>query len=105
MNQKTNIHNASSFIIPRYNFHLANSRGEQQEAPLTQTETQLHKILQKTRASSVIGKAISIGISSGPGTFRKLISELQDQQCDSPALLEKVIGKQAIELLNVLSHN
>jgi hypothetical protein len=100
MNQKTNIHVMGSYR-PYLGYYLANT-GRETETPLTQAEARLSKILQKTGTSTVIGKAISIVVSGTPGTFRKLVGELRDQLRDAPVLLEKVIGRNAVELLNDL---
>lgn len=98
MNHKTNIH-GMDYNCPRLAFHLGHTRREHKEETLTQTEKKLYSLLSKVSTNTVIGKAINIGISSGVGTFRKLISELKDQQRDSPALLEKIIGSDAMEII------
>jgi hypothetical protein len=103
MNQKTNIH-ASSYNCPRLAFHLSTREQDSQvQETFTKAETQLHKILQKVGANSPIGAAIHIGLSR-PGAFRKLIKELKDQQRDAPAMLEKIIGRNGIEVLRMISN-
>jgi hypothetical protein len=99
MNQKTNIHASSNYHLPRLRYHLDIAGREHKEETLTQAEEKLYKILSKVRPNTVVGKAIAIGLSSGVGTFRKLIGELKDQQRDSPALLEKIIGSEAMEII------
>lgn len=91
----------SPYNIPRLRYLVCAGRKENEET-LTQEEKRLYKILQKVNPSSAIGKSISIGISKGPETFRKLVGELIDQMNDAENNLKSVIGEDGIEALRNL---
>jgi hypothetical protein len=89
------------YCIPRLLVHMES--GAQKEAPLTKTERGLRQVLSKTSTETILGECISIALTKKSNEeFRKVVQQLKEQLRDAPALLNEILGDQAIELLKQL---
>jgi hypothetical protein len=60
-------------------------------------------LLTKVDKKSFIGFCICDAIETGRPSFDVVVSELKDQLRDAPGSLEKIIGREGIEVLKTIS--
>jgi hypothetical protein len=89
------------YCIPRLLVHMAS--GVKAEAPLSQTERELYKILSKADTETLLGECLRIALAKKSNEeFRKVVQQLKDQLRDAPTLTCQILGDRAIHLLKQL---
>jgi hypothetical protein len=77
--------------------------GVKAEAPLSQTERELYKILSKADTETLLGECLRIALAKKSNEeFRKVVQQLKDQLRDAPTLTCQILGDRAIHLLKQL---